>query len=408
MTAAAGRRLLWRTVFRCTGGIEVRGALPSGGCVVVANHSSHADAPALLAALDAAHRPMVAAAADYWFCRPAKARICRSLVGGFPVRRAGGGYADLAAREAELRSGRAVVVFPAGSRRSVDGRFRSGAFRLAQDAGVPVVAVRVTGTAAMLPPSGRLRRAPVTVEILPPATATDPHELAGASKDLLARPSAADGSAADDGLPAGSGTPSPNDPPASVGGLPARIARVGAAPAGAVLAFCWAAAEAISWPVVAELLIAALVLSGPARPYRTAIRLALWATLGSAVGGVLTLVLARQGMLLPQPLTTPAMHEYAQQQLAQRGSAGLWSQPVSGVPYKVYARAAGQDAIGVPEWVATSVVVRSVRMTGLALAAALVQRLTRRWQRYYTAAVAAGLLTFVVGLCLIVTRWSQV
>jgi 1-acyl-sn-glycerol-3-phosphate acyltransferase len=190
MTAAATRRLLWRTVFRCTGGIEVRGALPSGGCVVVANHASHADAPALLAALDATHRPMVAAAADYWFCRPVKGRICRALVGGFPVRRAGGGYADLAARQAELRRGRAVVVFPAGSRRSADGRFRSGAFRLAQDAGVPVVAVRLTGTATMLPPSGRLRRAPVTVEILPPVAATDPHELAERFETLLLHPSA--------------------------------------------------------------------------------------------------------------------------------------------------------------------------------------------------------------------------
>ena len=408
MTAAASRRLLWRTVFRCTGGIDVRGALPSGGCVVVANHCSHADAPALLAALDSAHRPMVAAAADYWFCRPVKAQVCRALVAGFPVRRAGGGYADLAATRTELQGGRAVVVFPAGSRRSVDGHFRSGAFRLAQDAGVPVVAVRVTGTAAMLPPSGRLRRAPVTVEILPSVEVTDPGEVAETAETLLAHPAAADPPVSDERLPARIARPSAAGRTVSAAGLRARIARFAAAPACAALTFCWAAAEAISWPVLAELLIAALVLSGPVRPYRTAIRLALYATLGSAVGGALTLLLARHGALLPQPLTNLAMDEYAQRQLDRRGPAGLWSQPVSGVPYKVYARAAGQAGFGSADWFVTSAAVRSVRMIGLALATALVQRLTRRWQRYYTVGVAAGLLTFVVGLCLIVTRWSQV
>lgn len=185
MIAAGTRRLLWRALFRCTGGIEVRGTLPAGGCVVVANHSSHADAPAILAALDAAHRPLVAAAADYWFTRPVKARICRWLVAGFPVRRTGGGYADLAAKQAELTSGRAVVAFPAGSRRSADGRFRTGAFQLAHDTGVPVVGVRLQGTAALLSPGGRLRRGPILVEILPGVPVTDPKRAAADAQAAL-------------------------------------------------------------------------------------------------------------------------------------------------------------------------------------------------------------------------------
>jgi hypothetical protein len=47
-----------------------------------------------------------------------------------------------------------------------------------------------------------------------------------------------------------------------------------------------------------------------------------------------------------------------------------------------------------------------VRLVLVAILAAAVQRATRRWQHLYTKALAAGLLTFVVGLCLVVTAWS--
>ncbi|WP_331272902.1 lysophospholipid acyltransferase family protein [Motilibacter deserti] len=163
--AAAARRLLWRSGFTVTGGLRVTGPLPAGACVVVANHSSHADAPALLAALPAACRPVVAAARDHWFEKPSRRAVARGLLGAFPVRRGGGGSADLMAARAALRAGRAVVVFPEGTR-SRDGglgEFRSGAFRLAAEAGVPVVPVGLTGTGALLPVSGGLRPGPVVV-----------------------------------------------------------------------------------------------------------------------------------------------------------------------------------------------------------------------------------------------------
>nr|WP_242436878.1 1-acyl-sn-glycerol-3-phosphate acyltransferase [Streptomyces sp. CB02488] len=110
------RRALWWTVLSLTGGVERRGRLPRGGCVVVANHSSHADTAALLAALDARHGPAIGAAADYWFASPWRRRICRRLAAGFPVRRGGGGMDDLLSMAGELRGGRAVVLFPEGTR----------------------------------------------------------------------------------------------------------------------------------------------------------------------------------------------------------------------------------------------------------------------------------------------------
>ena len=182
--AALARKALWRAVLAVTGGLRVRGVprLPDGPCVIVANHNSHADTAALIAALPARRRPAVAAAADYWFGATPRgqrgqlsvARLrpwaCQALCGAFPVRRGGGGTADLEAAARLLAAGRDVVIYPEGSR-SRDGsvgEFRHGAARLAILSGVPVVPVAITGTRELLPASrtgARRRRGAVTVRI---------------------------------------------------------------------------------------------------------------------------------------------------------------------------------------------------------------------------------------------------
>jgi 1-acyl-sn-glycerol-3-phosphate acyltransferase len=159
------RRALWRRVLGATGGLRVEGPVPRQPCVVVANHASHADTAALLAALPARRRPLVAAAADYWFAGPVRAAVCRRLAAGFAVRRAKEGFEDLAAAARWLAAGHTVVVFPEGtrSRDGTVGRFHSGATRLAELADVPLVPAGLVGTDRLLPVHGRLRRAPVTV-----------------------------------------------------------------------------------------------------------------------------------------------------------------------------------------------------------------------------------------------------
>jgi 1-acyl-sn-glycerol-3-phosphate acyltransferase len=159
---AVARKALWRTVLTLTGGLRVHGAaaLPVGPCVIVANHRSHADTAALLAAVPARRRPVVAAAADYWFRGGVRPGICRALCAAFPVRRSGGGSADLAAAARLLAAGRDVIIFPEGTR-SRDGRtgdFHRGAARLAAAAGVPLVPAGLSGTGAVLPPGGSARR----------------------------------------------------------------------------------------------------------------------------------------------------------------------------------------------------------------------------------------------------------
>src|SRR5207248_2701213 len=128
------RHAFWRAALTATGGLRVDGTLPDRPCVLVANHTSHADTAALLAALPAARRPVVAAAADYWFTRPLRRATCRLLMGAFPVRRSGGGLGSLLAAGELLAQGRDVIVYPEGSR-SRDGslgEFRAGAARLAE------------------------------------------------------------------------------------------------------------------------------------------------------------------------------------------------------------------------------------------------------------------------------------
>jgi 1-acyl-sn-glycerol-3-phosphate acyltransferase len=186
---ALARKALWRTVLTLTGGLRVHGAaaLPAGPCVIVANHRSHADTAALLAAVPARRRPAVAAAADYWFRGGVRPRICRALCAAFPVRRNGGGSADLAAAARLLAAGRDVIIFPEGTR-SRDGRtgdFHRGAARLAAAAGVPLVPVGLSGTGTVLPPGGsarRPRRAPVIVRLGAPVSLP---QVAGTGGDAV-------------------------------------------------------------------------------------------------------------------------------------------------------------------------------------------------------------------------------
>lgn len=173
------RHWLWRMVCTASGGLTVdRRSQTPPGCVVVANHSSHADTAVLLAALPAEARPVFGAAADYWFDVPVRRFIATSLAGILPIRRSGdGNYAALlAAAGPALKAGRTVVIYPEGTR-STDGRigeFRSGALRLARDCGVPVVPVAISGTAAVLPKDGRYSPSPMRVHIGAPL---DPHAI---------------------------------------------------------------------------------------------------------------------------------------------------------------------------------------------------------------------------------------
>jgi 1-acyl-sn-glycerol-3-phosphate acyltransferase len=173
------RHWMWRLASKVSGGLTVSGKWRgSGGCIVVANHSSHADTAVLLAALPPKAKPVFGAAADYWFDVPVRRFIATSLAGVLPVRRSGeDSYAALlAAVRPALKAGRTVILYPEGTR-SIDGdigEFRSGALRLARECGVPLVPVAVAGTADVLPKGGRWSPASMQVRIGDPV---DPNAL---------------------------------------------------------------------------------------------------------------------------------------------------------------------------------------------------------------------------------------
>ncbi|WP_211366208.1 lysophospholipid acyltransferase family protein [Pseudonocardia kunmingensis] len=393
--AAALRHLLWRLVLAVTGGLTVTGSLPRGGCVVVANHSSHADTAALLAALDSRHAPRVAAAADYWFAGGWRPAICRALAAAFPVRRTGGGSVDMAAAVALLRAGRAVVVYPEGTRgQGAPGRFHSGAFRLAEAAGVPVVPVGIVGTRELLPKHGRLRRTRVTVRIGAPIPA-DPETARAEVTRLASLPRTAP-----PGRTARSSARYRRECRSSRGR--ARVARLAESRTGLALVAAWAAAEAVVWPLLPECVLFALVVAAP----RAGLRLVPTAVLASMAGGLCTLALGAAGAAPAAPLVTERMRVAVAQQTAAEGASAVRHQPLSGIPFKVYAAEAGRaGAAPLPFLVAASTH-RGVRIASVGTACALLGAGLHRWPRAYPAVLLAGYTLFAAGLTLVVRWWG--
>ncbi len=142
-------------------GIEnIRG---HGPYIFVANHSSHLDAPLILAALPLHLRLQlrVAAAADYFFARPWLAGLVTVLLNAFPIARKGAGCANSLATAGQLlRQGYSVLLFPEGTR-SKDGRlqpFKSGAARLALAEKVSIVPIWIEGAYTAFPKGAKLPR----------------------------------------------------------------------------------------------------------------------------------------------------------------------------------------------------------------------------------------------------------
>ena len=134
--------------------------------VVVANHSSHLDAPLIMGGLPYRHARYLAAgaAADYFFDVKWRKWLTALFFNAFPVDRVGarksGGLS-----KGLLERGVPLLIFPEGGRSATGemGRFKPGAAALAMSCDVPCLPVAIVGANVAMPrgqnwPSnGRLR-----------------------------------------------------------------------------------------------------------------------------------------------------------------------------------------------------------------------------------------------------------
>lgn len=150
------RRLWWSAYFR----LEVVGLdnLPRGGPMLLCgNHTSHLDAPAVLAALprDLALCAATAAAGDVFGKgeHPWRNLVSRLTTGSVAIRREAEFANGLRVLEQVLHDGRPLVLFPEG-KRSQGGEllpFKPGAAMLAIRTGAPIVPIHLQGVNKALP-----------------------------------------------------------------------------------------------------------------------------------------------------------------------------------------------------------------------------------------------------------------
>jgi 1-acyl-sn-glycerol-3-phosphate acyltransferase len=155
--------------------------LPASACVVVANHSSYLDGIVLYAALP----PVFGFVIKREMSKVPLANLLLLRIGAHYVDRGGQKSArDTRRLLKKAAEGGAMAFFPEGTFEREPGlmRFRSGAFVVAANAGMPVVPVAIRGTRRALP-AGTLLPLPgrIEIELAPPLAApasTDAEEIA--------------------------------------------------------------------------------------------------------------------------------------------------------------------------------------------------------------------------------------
>jgi 1-acyl-sn-glycerol-3-phosphate acyltransferase len=138
-------------------GREVFDRLPHP-VILVANHSSHLDTPTILRALPLPwrQRTAVAAAADYFYTKRGVKELVALIFNTVPLSRDGGGVGNGSTEHVDklIKQRWNLLMFPEGTR-SRDGelhKLRSGAAAIAQQHGIPIVPIYVSGTHEAMPP----------------------------------------------------------------------------------------------------------------------------------------------------------------------------------------------------------------------------------------------------------------
>ena len=174
--------LFRRLYFPTHGGVEVlhpERAPAEGGVIVVSNHMSHLDSPAMAAVFK--ERRLRAMAKEELWKNPLFGRLIEGI-GAFPVRRGEADAEGVRKCLDLLKGGEAVIVFAEGTRG--DGRrmlpLEPGVALLAKKSGVPVLPVGICGTQFVMPSGGKGGRRRVRVVVGEPFLFDD---VAGKGRD---------------------------------------------------------------------------------------------------------------------------------------------------------------------------------------------------------------------------------
>jgi len=184
------KRLVWSLTRVTTVGSERLDGL-SGAFIVVANHSSHLDAPLITGGLPRhlARYLAAGAAADYFFDVWWRKGLTALFFNAFPVDRSGSGKRAGLSRQL-LERGVPLLVFPQGGRAKTEiiQGFKPGAAALSIAVGVPCVPIALVGAGRAMPRGVNwpLRgRKPVAIVFGSPLQA-DPSETAAQFSERLA------------------------------------------------------------------------------------------------------------------------------------------------------------------------------------------------------------------------------
>jgi membrane protein YqaA with SNARE-associated domain len=180
------------------------------------------------------------------------------------------------------------------------------------------------------------------------------------------------------------------------------IATVAGSGAGLAIVAAWSFSEAIVWPLVPELALFALLLAAP----RAGVRLIPTAVLASMAGGLCTLALGLAGAAPAAPLVTERMRATVAEQTMAEGAYAVRHQPLSGIPFKVYAAEAGRAGAEPLPFLGAAIGHRGVRIAAVGGACTLLGFALRRWPERYLQVVGTGSALFAVGLALVVAAWT--
>ena len=147
--------------------------IPNGVCLFAANHTSSADAPAVVGAIPRRVAVLIKESLFKWPIAGQAFQLARFIPVKREVREEAIASVEKAA--AAMREGQSFLIYPEGTR-SPDGRlqpFKKGAVVLAIKAGVPIVPVLCSGAQRIMAKrSLRIYPGEIQVEFLPPIEAS--------------------------------------------------------------------------------------------------------------------------------------------------------------------------------------------------------------------------------------------